>query len=147
MFSCEIRKLFLVTWKCSTLVKLLLSFLWLLVYSNLQHECKTRAMQERHKRHEWDTNATQTIRLRYECYTNDTSATRVKKFDFDNDTSENIFSNLYIYYKVSERLQGEELFHSNNHILEMPCSYAKLYLKSDGKSNGKSYIKKLYTRL
>ena len=30
---------------------------------------------------------------------------------------------------TSERLQGEEQFHSKNYLLEMPCSYAKMRLK------------------
>ena len=31
---------------------------------------------------------------------------------------------------ASERLQGEEQFHSMNYLLEMPCSHAKVRLKS-----------------
>ena len=31
---------------------------------------------------------------------------------------------------ASERLQGEEQFHSKNYLLEMPCSHAKMRLKS-----------------
>ena len=31
---------------------------------------------------------------------------------------------------ASERLQGEEQFHSKNYLLEMPCSYTKMRLKS-----------------
>ena len=31
---------------------------------------------------------------------------------------------------ANERLQGEEQFHSKNYLLEMPCSYAKMHLKS-----------------
>ena len=62
--------------------------------------------------------------------TSDTSATRVKNFDFDNDTSENIFSHPYVYYMASERLQGEEQFHSKNYLLEMTCSHGKMRLKS-----------------
>ena len=31
---------------------------------------------------------------------------------------------------ASKRLQGEEKFHSKNYLLEMPCSYAKMRLKS-----------------
>ena len=54
---------------------------------------------------------------------NNTSATRVKNFDFDNGASGNIFSRPYISLIANGRLQGGEL-----------C-------------NGKSYIKKLYTRL
>ena len=65
----------------------------------------------RHERHECDTSATQ---VRHECYTNNVSATRVKIFDFDNGTGKNIFSHLYIYYMASERLQGEEQFHTKN---------------------------------
>ena len=64
----------------------------------------------------------------HESYTNDTSATQVK--NFDNDTSKNIFLHLYIYYMARERLQGEEKFHSINYLLEMPCSHAKMRLKS-----------------
>ena len=80
--------------------------------------------------HEYDTSDTTTTRVRHESYTNDTSATRVKNFDFDNDTSKNIFSHPYIYYMASERLQGEEQFHSRNYLLEMPLSHAKMRLKS-----------------
>ena len=31
---------------------------------------------------------------------------------------------------ASERLQGEEQFHSMNYLLEIPCSHAKVHLKS-----------------
>ena len=44
--------------------------------------------------------------------------------------SENIFSRPYIYHKASERLQGEEHFHSKNYLLELPCSHAKMHLES-----------------
>ena len=54
----------------------------------------------------------------------------MNNFDFDNDTSKNIFSHPYIYYTASERLQGEEQFHSKNYLLEMPRSHAKMRLKS-----------------
>ena len=68
--------------------------------------------------------------MQHECYTNGTSAKRVKNFDFDNDTSKNIFSDPYIYYMVSERLQGEKQFHSKNYLLKMPRFHAKMRLKS-----------------
>ena len=77
-----------------------------------------------------DTSDTSATRVRHECYTNGRSATRVKNFDFDNDASENIFSDFYIYYMTSERLQREEQFHSKNFFLEMPRSPAKMRLKS-----------------
>ena len=51
---------------------------------------------------------------------------------------------------ASERLQGEEQFHSKNYLLEIPCSHAKMPLKSLPQKqlfNCKKYIKKLYTRL
>ena len=54
----------------------------------------------------------------------------MKNFDFDNDTSKNIFSHPYIYYMASERLQGEEQFHSKNYLLEMSRFHAKMRLKS-----------------
>ena len=72
--------------------------------------------------------ATRTTRVQHECHTNDTSVTRVGNFDFDKDTSENMFSHAYISYMANERLQGEDF-----HFIEL-C-------------NGKSYIKKLHTRL
>ena len=71
--------------------------------------------------------ATQVLHERHEC---DTSATRVKIFDFDNDTSKNIFSHPNIYYIASERLQGEEKFHSKSYLLEMSRFRAKMRLKS-----------------
>ena len=54
----------------------------------------------------------------------------MRNFDFDNDTSENIFSHPDISYMKNERLQGEEQFRSKNYLLEMPCSHAKMHLKS-----------------
>ena len=81
----------------------------------MQYECNSS-----------DTSAT---RVQHECDTNDTSATRVKNFDFDDHTSKNIFSHHYIYYMASERLQGEEQFHSKNYLLEMSRFHAKMRLK------------------
>ena len=68
--------------------------------------------------------------MQHDCNTNDTSATRVENFDFDNDTSKNISLHHYIYYMASERLQGEEKFHSKNYLLEMSRFHAKMRLKS-----------------
>ena len=80
--------------------------------------------------HKCDTSAARTTQVRHDCYTNDTSMTRVKKFYLDNDMSKNIFSHPYIYYMASERLQGEEQFHSKNYLLEMSRFHAKMRLKS-----------------
>ena len=80
--------------------------------------------------YECDTGDTSATRVRHECYTNDTSATRVKNFDFDNGTGKNIFSHPYTYYTASERLQGEEQFHTKKYLLEMSCFHAKMRLKS-----------------
>ena len=63
--------------------------------------------------------------MRHECYPNDMSVTGVKNFDFDSDTSKNIFLHPYIYYMASERLQGEEQFHTKNYLLEMSRFHAK----------------------
>ena len=60
---------------------------------------------------------------RHEC---DTS----EKFGFDIDTGKNIFAHPYIYYMASERLQGEEEFHTKNYLLEMSRFQAKMRLKS-----------------
>ena len=54
----------------------------------------------------------------------------MKNFDFDNDSSKNIFSHLYIHYIASERLEGEEQFHSKNYFLEMSLFHTKIRLKS-----------------
>ena len=62
--------------------------------------------------------------------TNYTSATRMKNFDIENGTSESMLAHPCPYFMASKRLQGEEQFHSNNYILEMPCSHAKMCLKS-----------------
>ena len=89
--------------------------------------------------------------MQHECYTNATSATRVEDFDFDHDTSKNIFSHRYISYIANDRLQGEEQFYSESYVLEMNSSHAKMrFEKCAAKSKlcvGKSYIKKLCTRL
>ena len=95
-----------------------------------------------------DMSDTRATRVTHECNTNDTSATRVKNFDFDNDTSENIFSHPYINYIANERLQER-----NNFILRtifwkclVPMPVEKCTRKTE-LYNGKSYIKKLNTRL
>ena len=98
--------------------------------SNLQHECQTRATRVRHERSECNTSATIATRVQREGYTNDKSAPQMKNFGFDNDMGKNIFSHLYIYYMASERLQGEEQFHTKNYLLEMSCFHAKMRLKS-----------------
>ena len=60
---------------------------------------------------------------RHECDT-------CEKFYFDSDTSKNIFLLPYICYIASERLRGEEQFHSKNYLLEMLCFHGKMCLKS-----------------
>ena len=73
-----------------------------------------RAIRMRHECNTSNTSATKTTRVRHECYTYDRSATLVKNFNFDNDTSKNIFLHPYIYYMLSEKLQGEEQSHFKN---------------------------------
>ena len=81
-----------------------------------------------HERDTSNTSETRETDVQHECYNNDTSATRVKNFDVDNDTAKNI-SHPYIYYMASERLQGEEQFHTKNYLLEMSRFHAKMHLK------------------
>ena len=87
--------------------------------TRMQNECDTS-----------NTNKTRATRVRCKCYTNDTSAARVKEFDFDNDMDKNIFSHSHIYYMASERLQGEEQFHTKHFLLEMSRFHSKMLLKS-----------------
>ena len=97
--------------------------------TRVQHECDTSDTNATQVQHEWDMSDASATQVQHECYTNHTSTTQMKKFDFVNDTSKNIFSHPYIYYMASERLQGEEQFHSKNYHLEMRHSNAKLRLK------------------
>ena len=98
-----------------------------------RHECDTsdtNASLATRVQRKWDTSDTSAVQVRHECFTKNTSARRVKNFDFDNNTSKNIFSHHYIYYMASKRLKAEVQFHSTNLLLEMPCSHAKMRLKS-----------------
>ena len=87
-------------------------------------------MSAPHERHECNTSETRTTHVRHECYTNDTSSTRVKNFNFDSDAGKNIYSHPYIYYMLSEILQGEEQFSTKNYFLEMSRFHAKIRWKS-----------------
>ena len=91
----------------------------------------------RHDRHTCDASLTSATRVRHDQYECDTCTTQLTWMWHEraskNNTSKNIFLHLYISYinyMVNERLQGEKKFHHKNWIY-----------------NGKSYIKKLYTRL
>ena len=90
----------------------------------------TRATRMQNEYDTSNTSETRATRVRRKCYTNDTSVARVKEFDFDNDMGKNIFLHSYIYYMASERLQGEEQFHTKNYFLEMSRFHAKMRLKS-----------------
>ena len=94
-----------------------------------QHECDTSQTRTTRVQHECDASVSRTTREQHECHTNDTGATRAKSFDFNNDMSENLFSHRCNCYMASERLQGEEQFHSKNYLLEMLRSYRKMRLK------------------
>ena len=71
----------------------------------------------------------------------------MKNFDFESSTNVKIFSDPYIYYVTSERLQGAEQFHFRSYLLEIPCSHSKMRLKSEpqklvfviAKATSKSY--------
>ena len=77
----------------------------------------TSATQVQHERHECTKSEKRATRAQHECDTKDTSTTRRENFDFDNETRENMFLHPYISYMGNERLQGEEQFHSKNHLL------------------------------
>ena len=94
-----------------------------------QHECDTSETRTTRVQHECDASVSRTTQEQHECHTNDTGVTRAKSFDFNNDTSENLFSHRCNCYMASERLQGEEQFHSKNYLLEMLRSYRKMRLK------------------
>ena len=93
----------------------------------------TSDMSATRMRHEWDTSATRVLHERHKC---DKSATRTSQMRHGwkililIPTRVKTFLHLYIYYTASERLQGEEQFHSNNYFLEMPCFHAKMPLNS-----------------
>ena len=92
------------------------------IATRMQHECDTS-----------DTSVTRGRQEQHECYTNDTGATRVQhewKILLLIKTQVKTFSHPYIFYMVSERLQGEEQFHTMNYILEMSLFHAKICLKS-----------------
>ena len=112
-----------------------------------RHECDTNdtsATRVRQERHECNTSATRTTRGRHECCTNDTSATRVRNFDFDNDTSENIFSHPYIWQMRDYKERSNFILRTTfwKCFVPIPKCIWKVHHK-----NGKSYIKKLQTRL
>ena len=71
----------------------------------------------------------------------------MKNFDFDNNTSKNIFSQPYIYYMASERLQGEEQLHTKNYLLEMSRFHAKMRLKSAPQKINSLMAKAIYQAL
>ena len=100
-----------------------------------RHECNTSATIATRVRYEWDTSGTSATKVKHECYTYDTSATRTPRVRHEwkililKTTRVKTFSHHYIYYMASERLQGEEQFHSKNYLLEMSRFHAKMRLK------------------
>ena len=60
----------------------------------------------------------------------DTSVKRVPHERHRCNTSENIFLHPYIYYEAREGLQGEEILHYKNYLLEKARSHTKMRLKS-----------------
>ena len=105
------------------------------------------ATRVRYEWHKSDTSATRTTRVLHEQHEYGTS----EKINFDNETSKNLFSHPYIYYMASKRLQEEEQFRFKNYLLEMSRFLSKNTFKKWTTKlnffNGKSYIKKLYTRV
>ena len=87
----------------------------------------------RHERRECNASATLATRVRHKCDTSVARTTRTRhgrKILILITTRVKTFSHPYIYYMASERLQGEEQFHSRNYLLDMPRFHAKMRLKS-----------------
>ena len=123
---------------------------FVLIKSNLQHECQTGATRVWHECNTSNTSVTRTTRqwhewdysktlLRYERHKCCKSArvrherhecTGVKNFDFENGTKGNIFSHPHISYVTNETLQGEEDFYFKNYLLEMCHCNCKMCLKN-----------------
>ena len=95
------------------------------IQSNLQvpDTSDTGAIRVTRLRHKCDTSETKATRVRHECYTNNTSATRVLHERHKCDTSEQILILITTQVKsnpilqvTSERLQGEQQFHSKYYL-------------------------------
>ena len=88
-----------------------------------RHECDTSDTNATLVWHEWDKNDTSATQVQHECCTNNTSATRVLHEQHKCDMSEQILilitkqvKNNPILQETSERLQGEEQFHSKYYL-------------------------------
>ena len=138
----------------------------------MQYECETSDTSARRVWHACDTSATQ---VRHDCYTNDTSATwvlhewhkcntsatRTTRVRHECDTSEKLLILItarvktYFHIHIFTIWQVKDYKERNNFILSItfrnasfPCQkeFEKCTTKI-GICNGKSYIKRLYTRL
>ena len=86
--------------------------------TRMQHKCNTsRTLHERHK---CNTSATRTTRVQHEWKILILITTPVKTN----------FQTLIISYIASEKIRGEEQFHTKNYLLEMSPFYAKMRSKS-----------------
>ena len=120
-----------------------------------RHECDTSDTNATLVWHEWDkndtsatqvqheccTNNTSATRVRHECYTNNTSTTRVLHERHKCDTSEQILilittqvKNNPILQVTSERLQGEEQFHSKYYLWKCLIPMPKCVWKAHHKN-------------
>ena len=84
--------------------------------SDKRHVCNTSETRATQMQHKCDTRATRMTRVRHEWKVLILISTR--------------FAHLYLYYMGSQRLQGQEQFHSKNYLLEMSRFHAKMCLKS-----------------
>ena len=108
-----------------------------------------------------DTSATRATRIRHEFYTTDMTATRVRHEQHECDTSEKILIFItarvkaYYHIPIFTIWQVKDCKELNSFILSttfgnasFPCQNAfEKCTRKTGLCNGKSYIKKLYTRL
>ena len=122
-----------------------------------RHKCNTCVTLATWVGHEWhecytnDTSATLTTRLRHEFYTNDTSLHEWKILILITTWVKIYFHTFIFTIWQVENYKEKEQFHSKSYFfgnISFPCQNA--FKKCTTKTklfNGKSYIKKLYTRL
>ena len=82
---------------------------------HVRHECDTSDTNVTRVRHECDKSETRATRVWHKCDTSTTRTTRVRhdwKILISITTQIKTFSHPYFYYMASERIQGEEQFHS-----------------------------------
>ena len=142
-----------------TILTLKICFIWsILIYTWVPDTSDTNATRVQH---EWDTNDTSAIQVRHQCYTNDTNETWVLHERHECGTSEkslilitarmktNFHTLIFTIWQVKDYRERNNFIRSNNfRNASFPCQnvFEKCTTKTDLR-RGRSYIKKLYTKL